>query len=469
MHSLLRYQWLKEFRNQLSQLVAPISQNDDNAQKEYILNVFLVFLSALSILFFFSVVSLAYILGTSRNGISISTAFGMMIAFIGLLKLIKIGYRTLASWLFIGLFITPILYSIYRWGTLLPVPLVTLTLVILMTSILLGIRAAIGMALGLGSYLGLIIYAEKSNLIQVDTTWLHNPLQVNYPIELTIIFLIIVGVTWLAYGQIETSLRRARRSEAQAQRERDMLEERVEARTKQLKETQMEHMSTMVRFAEIGKLSAGFFHDMVNPLTAVSLYVNDLQQTHPSVEDLQAKINQAVLATDRLVDFTKKIRKEFSTSSEKMRMHLNTEIEQAVETVQYQANRHNVSIHIQTESDLYQSCNQLRFHRVIVNLLLNAIEACAENPKTQKREVTITLAQQTSNASIAIHDTGAGIIEGNIPYIFEPFFTTKQGEGLGLGLSIIKDIVTEELNAEISIKSTVGKGTSIIITWPLSS
>ena len=127
------------------------------------------------------------------------------------------------------------------------------------------------MAIALGSYLGLLDYAHQHNLISVDESWMHNTLYANYSMEITIILLVISGITWLAYQEIENSLRRARRSEVLVKKERDTLEERVLARTKELEHTQLERLKETSRLTEIGKLSAGLMHDLINPLTAVTM------------------------------------------------------------------------------------------------------------------------------------------------------------------------------------------------------
>ena len=68
---------------------------------------------------------------------------------------------------------------------------------------------------------------------------------------------------------------------------------------------------------------------------------------------------------------------------------------------------------------------------------------------------------------IAFIDTGAGIAAENIDKLFQPLFTTKS-RGFGFGLSICK-MIMDKHNGNIEIKSDLGKGTTVILTFPLDS
>src|SRR3989338_9008546 len=117
-------------------ITQPTSRREDDARREYILCVLLIFLSALSILFTVSVASLATIPGTSPRGIPIWISVIISGLFLGLLYLARKGWWKFSSYAFLGLLIIPTLYSLTRWGTLLPIPLLTLSLIIVLIGIL---------------------------------------------------------------------------------------------------------------------------------------------------------------------------------------------------------------------------------------------------------------------------------------------------------------------------------------------
>jgi C4-dicarboxylate-specific signal transduction histidine kinase len=114
--------------------------------------------------------------------------------------------------------------------------------------------------------------------------------------------------------------------------------------------------------------------------------------------------------------------------------------------------------------------HQNRIEQVIFNLLTNARDAINEKIETmtddQKGRILIHTFSDHRNAVLKISDNGTGIVPDRMESIFESFYTTKEmGEGLGLGLPIIRGIV-KDYNGTISVKSTPGKGTCFQIIFP---
>ena len=99
-------------------------------------------------------------------------------------------------------------------------------------------------------------------------------------------------------------------------------------------------------------------------------------------------------------------------------------------------------------------------HQVLLNLLLNALQAIDANGK-----VTVTVRPQGTMAVVDVAGNGRGIAPEHLPNIFRPFYTTK-GEGTGLGLSLARRIV-EDHQGRIDVTSTVGKGTTFAVRLPL--
>jgi CheY-like chemotaxis protein/anti-sigma regulatory factor (Ser/Thr protein kinase) len=109
--------------------------------------------------------------------------------------------------------------------------------------------------------------------------------------------------------------------------------------------------------------------------------------------------------------------------------------------------------------------NESRLGQVILNLLVNAVQAIPEG-NVQRNEVRVVTRNEGDRVCIAISDTGAGIPPEHCARIFDPFFTTKPvGVGTGLGLSICEGIVTS-LGGEITVQSEVGKGTTFRVSLP---
>ncbi|MET0790916.1 MAG: ATP-binding protein, partial [Polyangiaceae bacterium] len=112
--------------------------------------------------------------------------------------------------------------------------------------------------------------------------------------------------------------------------------------------------------------------------------------------------------------------------------------------------------------------NPNRIEQVLLNLLLNAVQSLP-SPDAPGQEVRARLRAHHGQVSITIEDTGCGIAEDLLAKIFDPFFTTKPvGVGTGLGLPICRSIV-RGLGGEISVRSTLGKGSAFTVTLPASN
>ena len=103
----------------------------------------------------------------------------------------------------------------------------------------------------------------------------------------------------------------------------------------------------------------------------------------------------------------------------------------------------------------------IRLHRVLLNLLLNAVQAIEGAGRVY---VAVSTDSEGHDAVIAVSDTGRGISERDLPNIFRPFFTTK-GNGTGLGLSLARRIV-EEHHGQIEVKSRANQGTTFTVILP---
>ena len=142
---------------------------------------------------------------------------------------------------------------------------------------------------------------------------------------------------------------------------------------------------------------------------------------------------------------------------------LNPGIESSVNMVQGYARKRGVRLASELEPLPPVRCRGAKVHQVVVNLLMNAIDAC-------KAEDSVTVRTRaepaTDGVRIDVIDTGSGIDPAFRERIFDPFFTTKAlGEGTGLGLSISYGIVQEH-RGSIDVESTPGEGSCFTVRLP---
>jgi two-component system NtrC family sensor kinase len=121
-------------------------------------------------------------------------------------------------------------------------------------------------------------------------------------------------------------------------------------------------------------------------------------------------------------------------------------------------------LQIKIEEDLPQiSADGGQIQQALIALATNGIDAMPDGG-----ELTFRAFSKANSVVIEVEDTGAGIPDENMSKIFEPFFTTKEvGKGTGLGLSVCYGIISDH-GGRISVRSTVGRGTTFSIFLPLA-
>lgn len=218
------------------------------------------------------------------------------------------------------------------------------------------------------------------------------------------------------------------------------------------------------RLASIGRLAAGVAHEVGNPVTGVACIAqNLLHERDPEL--ITDSLHQILAQTRRISDIIQSLVR-FSHSGS-TRDH-NPEavalcrcIEEAVQLVRLSHAGKQLEFEIQCEPAHEVYGDRQRLLQVFVNLLSNACDASQPGDR-------ITLSSQSLGEQMAIEvtDQGSGIPEEMLDEIFEPFFTTKQpGEGTGLGLSMVYNIVQEHAGT-ITVHSREGRGTVVQLHLP---
>ena len=232
---------------------------------------------------------------------------------------------------------------------------------------------------------------------------------------------------------------------------------------------QHEQIAQLHRFAEFGKYSAGFFHDLINPLTAISLTLGCLKNSKKvDYSDTKKMVDIAVSAAERMNTYMDSIKHQIKPERIMEWFLIANEIENICSILDFKARTHSVEIKCNYENTLVLYGNALKFNQMICNLISNAIDSYRplefdKNPK--RRIVKVTIIPKGSHLVIAVKDRGIGIRKELREKLFHPFFTTKKN-GIGLGLATVKNTVDKHFNGSIKLASHPGSGTTFTVTIP---
>jgi signal transduction histidine kinase len=451
-----------------AKLIEPRAKDEDARRREYILNVILAGSIAMLVLLDASIVYHAIGMGSHYKDVS-PIAFSLIpLFFIFLHVLSRRGFFVPASYLMIGAYFVSVSYAVCRYGVYLPTALLGYAMIIVISGILISTGFGFLLTALTTLFITPLWYLQVHGVLRFQAQNIDG----SDGIVFGALYAVIMLVTWLSNREIERSLIRARRSEAELKQERDSLEITVEERTEELREAQFKRVEQLYRFAELGRLASGLFHDMLNILNAISLRTEDQLNRDSGDESRKTAIASAGATTKQIEDFTKAIRHQLDQGNPDEWFSLTENIWQVIQLVAYKANKEHVRILFdrREKTDMRYFGNPFKFHQIMINLLLNAIQSYEgiAKEKTPNRTVSIIIEQDAEIASIHIEDHGSGIPEEIKGKIFEPFFTTKNNtQGMGIGLASVKKILEEDLKGAITVKSKVGTGSTFSVTFLL--
>jgi signal transduction histidine kinase len=254
-------------------------------------------------------------------------------------------------------------------------------------------------------------------------------------------------------------------------------------------ELRQRHLIQSEKLASLGTLLSGVAHELNNPLSNISSSGQILSEELESADTAYKKelVEQINEQTDRARNIVRSLL-EFSRDKDfkKQDLPLRRLFEETIRFIKGQVPP-KVSIRLEIPEDITIVADKQRIQQVFLNLIKNAAEAIMEDGsitiKARHHRAIDKVEDEGSiynylryhgkctleddTVDIEIQDTGTGIPQDLLSKVFDPFFTTKDvGQGSGLGLFIVHEII-EEHGGCIAVDSENGKGTTFLIRLPM--
>lgn len=216
------------------------------------------------------------------------------------------------------------------------------------------------------------------------------------------------------------------------------------------------------RLAALGRLAAGVAHEIGNPLTSISSFVQILKER---IEDKFTKegleaIHHHIMRISEIVGRMSRLSRLPEMDIKKS--NVNSIIESTLEIIKYDKKVKDIEVKKELADDLPPvHVDEGYLNQVFINLILNAADAVGDSPGT----ITIRSMKENNSVVVEFEDTGEGIPDEYIDNIFDPFFTTKE-KGTGLGLPISYEIV-KRFGGEIRVKSHGKTGSVFSVILPV--
>ncbi len=229
-----------------------------------------------------------------------------------------------------------------------------------------------------------------------------------------------------------------------------------------------DHLLRAEKLATVGVLAAGIAHEVGTPLGVVrgraEILLSRLGGSHPQAAGARIiveEIDRISRTIRELLDFSR------TSRADAVAVGLADLASNVVELLAFEARSRKVSLAVEVPQAFPAlSADPDQLKQVLVNLTLNAIHACAAGGHVWLRAIA---PGREGRATIEVVDDGAGIPDELRHRVFDPFFTTKKrGRGTGLGLTVAAQIARNH-GGEIDLESAVGRGTRVVLRWPVST
>jgi len=244
---------------------------------------------------------------------------------------------------------------------------------------------------------------------------------------------------------------------------------------RQTQHTVMQHE----RLRALGQMASGIAHDINNAISPVALYTDWLLETEPNLsartrgylETTQRAIEDVAHTVGRMREFYRQQEPELNLVSVDLNRLVNQVLDLTRARWSDMPQQRGAMIQLKTEllSDLPGTAGiESEIREALINLIFNAVDSMANGGTLLLRtNVKAALPNMPAQVQVEVVDTGAGMNEETRRRCLEPFFTTKGERGTGLGLAMVYGVMQRH-NAEIEIESTVGKGTTMRLCFPVS-
>ena len=279
------------------------------------------------------------------------------------------------------------------------------------------------------------------------------------------------------------------------------LEDKVAARTQELERKTNELVSAlnslqaaqsqmvlMEKNAALGQLVAGVAHEVNTPIgiciTAASVLQNchkefelallsnsvtrqQLDKFLTSVSDTLTLLMTSLERTDQLIESFKQVSID-QTNEGTRDINLSQYIRLVIEPMMPLIDKSGIHFSTQIAADLHITSYPGVLAQVINNLVMNSIQHAFAGQKKREIYLTAQLSETEQRLVLTYSDNGVGMPAEIREKVFEPFFTTKRGEGgVGLGMHITFNLVSQKLKGQIEIESQETQGTKVTISMPL--
>ena len=249
-----------------------------------------------------------------------------------------------------------------------------------------------------------------------------------------------------------------------------VLQDRRRRRAEHEGRQRREELAHMTRIATMGELTASLAHEINQPLAAIlsnaQAALRLLARDGASSEEIREILSDIAADDQRAGEVIRRMRSLLRKGeASPVAVDVNELVDDVASLVRGEMILQNISLALELAPDLpYVYGDRVQLQQVLLNLIVNALDAMRDAPGESRSVVIRTSAPASRSVEISVKDAGAGVPADRIGQIFEPFVTTKS-QGLGLGLSICRSIIQAH-GGRIGCTNNADRGCTFRFTLP---
>ena len=290
--------------------------------------------------------------------------------------------------------------------------------------------------------------------------------------SLIAITLVMLG-TYFLFRQLQLTTKLETEKSVLSERVREATLE-LRKRNQQLQETNLELWHTNRRMNELGRLAAAgqtaahFAHEVGTPLNLISGHVQLLKSDlDRDPRDAEARIKTISAQIERIERIVRRMLDKTRFETELSPLDLNLVLRKLCEAMAPTFDKHNIRLAKAFGDKLpLMAGSSDRLQQLFLNLINNSLDAMSTGGEIQIRTSLEGPLGKAQRIVVDFIDSGSGMTPDVMSHIFDPLYTTKdRGRGTGLGLVIVKQVVSE-LGGTVTVTSELGEGTRFRISFP---
>jgi len=407
---------------------------------------------------------IGYIITKTYGGINFLLALTLYICAYIAYRLTKVDKEYIALYINNALFLGVTTYCGAYWGFDLPAVIIGYYFSVCIVAITCELRQNIYNIVLITT--GLIMGQFSRDYFNITNTWKNQSF--GY-IDIATLVLAFIGTSALMTysGWLHNnSLKEAVRAKLELKDEKDNIEQKIELKTKELKDIQNDSIANLYTFVEFGKIAKGLFHDLVSPIHNLKLNIDEHYISNNN------NLQNIYETSNKLISQIKKIHKYLKHTVKDEEFDIVKDIKDIELLYNYSLKTEKVIYNFSSNIDEFTLIHKrsIILH-IINNLISNAIEAVIRKKTiiqnyTPEIDIRIHIDESESKIYISISDNGVGIKDIDKILIFNPYYTTKTNEtNCGLGLASVKHFTKKYLMGNIYMEGEHMCGSTFILSF----